>query len=196
MFHDMPRAVVRRMRYLERMDARHRKQDMTHFNRLRQVPPAAGKFLALLAAAAPDGSFLEIGTSGGYSGLWLALACRAAGRRLVTFEISEQKVGLAKETFRSAGVEDVVEVVEEDARDYLRDYRNVAFCFLDAEKVHYWECYQSVAPNLVPGGILVADNVLSHMATLKSMVGRVLRDKRVDSLIVPIGSGMLVCRKA
>jgi caffeoyl-CoA O-methyltransferase len=194
-FHDIPAKVLKRMRYLERLDARHRRDDISHFSRLRQVPPATGRFLALVAASAPEGAFLEIGTSGGYSALWLSLACREAGRKLTTFEMDEGKIELARETFRSAGIEDVVELVAGDARRYLGDYKDVAFCFLDAEKAHYMDCYELVVPNLVPGGLLVADNVISHQETLGKMVRKTLRDGRVDSLIVPIGSGELVCRR-
>ena len=195
MFHNMPRLVSKRMQYLERLDAQHRKEEVSPLKRLRQVPPATGKFLALLAASAPDGTYLEIGTSGGYSTLWLTLACREVGRKITTFEVLTEKAALARETFEQAGVEDIVDLVEGDARDYLPDYGNIAFCFLDAEKKYYDECYQAVIPDMVPGGLLVADNVISHQETLKGMVAKTLRDKRVDSLIVPIGSGLLLCRK-
>jgi predicted O-methyltransferase YrrM len=195
MFHDMPKLVIKRMQYLERLDARHRQQDVSPLKRLRQVPPATGKLLALVAASAPDGTWLEIGTSAGYSTLWLTLACRVVGREITTFEVLEEKATLARETFEEAGVEDIVDLVTGDARQHLRDYRNVAFCFLDAEKKYYDECYQAVIPNMVPGGILIADNVITHQEILKGMVAKTLKDKRVDSMIVPIGSGLLVCRK-
>ena len=195
MFKDMPKPVIKRMQYLERLDARHRKQDIEHFRRLRQIPPATGKFLALVAASSPDGRFIEIGTSAGYSALWLTLACREVGRKLTTFEISEEKAALARETFKQAEVEDLVDLVEGDARVHLRDRKNIAFCFLDAEKKYYDECYQAVVPNMVPGGILIADNVITHQEILKGMVAKTLKDKRVDMMIVPIGSGLLMCRK-
>jgi predicted O-methyltransferase YrrM len=183
------------MQYLERLDGEHRKEEISHLKRLRQVPPATGRFLALLAATAPPGTYLEIGTSGGYSTLWLTLACREVGRKITTFEVLEAKAALARETFEEAGVEDVVDLVVGDAREHLADYAKVAFCFLDAEKAHYEECYEAVVPSMVRGGLLVADNVISHQETLKGMVKKTLRDKRVDSMIVPVGSGLLLCRK-
>ena len=195
MFHDIPVKVRKRMQYLERLDASHRRTRVTHFDRLRQVPPATGKFLAMTAASAPDGAVLEIGTSGGYSGMWLSLACRATGRELTTFEMDDLKFTLAAETFRSAGVGDVVAQIKGDAREHLAKYRQVGFCFLDAEKDHYQNCFDLVVPNLVKGGILVADNVLSHQETLGRMVRKTMRDRRVDTMIVPIGSGLLLCRK-
>ena len=195
MFHDMPRRVLKRMQYLERLDARHRSREMSHFKRLRQIPPATGKFLALLAVGAPDGTYLELGTSAGYSTLWLSLACREVGRRITTIEVDEYKVSLARETFKQAGVDDIVDLVKGDACECLVDYKNIAFCFLDAEKKLYSECYRAVIPNLVTGGLLVADNVISHQEIVKGMVAAAMKDKRVDSMVVPIGSGLLVCRK-
>jgi predicted O-methyltransferase YrrM len=183
------------MRFLERLDGEHRREEVRQFDRLRQIPPATGGFLALLAAGTPKGNVLEIGTSGGYSTLWLSLACRAGGRRITTFEMANAKIALATETFRSAGIADMVDLVEGDARTNLGRYKQVAFCFLDAEKQHYLDCYNLVVPNMVSGGLLVADNVASHRHAVAPMVRRVLRDRRVDSVIVPIGSGLLLCRK-
>jgi caffeoyl-CoA O-methyltransferase len=196
MFQDIPERTAKRMQYLERLDAEHRKHDdMAHFDRLRQVPPATGKLLALLAAGAPDGIFLELGTSGGYSTLWLSLAARAAGRKIVTFERSEAKIRLARETLKAAGVDSIVEIVTGDVLDHLPGYHNVAFCFLDVEKSVYLSCYETVVPNMVAGGLVVADNVISHRDDCAAMLKRALTDGRVDALIVPVGSGLLVARK-
>ena len=132
-------------------------------------------------------------THGELAFLWPA--CRAVGAWLTTFEVLEEKASLARETFRSAAVEDVVELVIGDARQYLPDCDNVAFCFLDAEKEVYGECYDAVVPNLVPGGLLVADNAINHRAALRPMLDRALSDDRLDALIIPVGKGQLVCRK-
>ena len=79
--------------------------------------------------------------------------------------------------------------------DHLPGCKDIAFCFLDAEKEIYGRCYEALVPGMVQGGILVADNAINHQATLRSMLDRALQDERVDALIVPIGKGELVCRK-
>ena len=84
MFEDIPPAIRARMAELERLDARDRADGTPRLARLRQIPAEVGRFLALLAAAAPPGRWLEIGTSAGYSTLWLALAGREVGRRVTT----------------------------------------------------------------------------------------------------------------
>jgi predicted O-methyltransferase YrrM len=183
------------MQHLGRLDARDREDDTPRLGRVRQIPPETGRFLALLAAGAPEGEYLEIGTSAGYSTLWLTLACRELGRTITTFEVSPEKARLAEETFRAAEVDDLVKLVVGDARDYLPRCRDIAFCFLDAEKEVYLDCYELVVPNMVSGGLLVADNAINHRETLQPMLDRALTDERVDALIVPIGKGELVCRR-
>ena len=195
MFHEIPPAISERMRELEAIDARDRDDGTPRLSRLRQIPPETGQFLALLAASAPPGAVIEIGTSAGYSTLWLALACRETGRRLTTFEILPEKVALARHTFRAAGVEGVVELVEGDALAHLERISDIAFCFLDAEKEVYGRCYDRVVPRMVRGGLLVADNAINHYETLATMIAASLADARVDALVVPIGNGELVCRR-
>ena len=195
MFNDIPQAIADRMAYLETIDARDRTDGTSRLERLRQIPSETGRFIALLAAAAPTGRCLEIGTSAGYSTLWLALACRLRGDKVTTFEILDEKVALARETFAAACVGDVVDMIHGDALDHLADCRDVSFCFLDAEKEIYRDCYEAVVPNMTAGGILVADNAMNHEATLRPMLRRALTDDRVDTLVVPIGKGELVCRK-
>jgi len=194
-FHNIPQAIAERMHYLERLDAKDREDGTPRYQRLRQIPPETGKFLALLAADAPEGTWIEIGTSAGYSTLWLTLGCRKAGAKIITFEWQAEKAKLAEVTFKSAGVETMVELIIGDAREYLENYKNVSFCFLDAEKEVYQDCYEAVIPNMVSGGLLVADNAISHRDELQAMLDRALNDNRVDALIVPIGKGELVCRK-
>jgi predicted O-methyltransferase YrrM len=183
------------MARLEEIDARDRVDGTPRMQRLRQIPVETGKFLALLLANAPGGRVIEIGTSAGYSTLWLALAARVSGRRITTFEVLPEKVELARATFTAAGVEDVVTLVHGDARQYLPDSKEIAFCFLDAEKEVYGDCYELVVPNLVTGGLLAADNAINHQATLRPVIDRALADERVDAMVVPVGKGLLLARK-
>jgi caffeoyl-CoA O-methyltransferase len=195
MFESITPAMLSRMRQLEAIDLRDRSDGTPHAKRLRQIPPEVGKFIALLAASAPDGPCIEIGTSAGYSTMWLALAARANGRKITTFEIDGAKVELARAIFAAAGVTDVVELINGDALTHLSTYQEIGFCFLDAEKDIYDACYDLVVPRMVTGAILVADNAISHEAALRPMLDRALRDDRVDAVLVPIGTGDLICRK-
>ncbi|MDH3944434.1 MAG: class I SAM-dependent methyltransferase [Anaerolineae bacterium] len=195
MFHTIPKSIQDRMSSLEKADTKDRAGSTPQLQRLRQVPPETGKFLALTAANAPEGAWLEIGTSGGYSALWISLACQKRATKLVTFELLPEKVELARESFKKAKVEALVELVHGDARGHISDYDEIAFCFLDAEKEMYAEFYELVVPRLVKGGILIADNFLSHKEDLQSVLEQAEADESVDSLMVPIGKGLLLCRK-
>ncbi|MFZ6026866.1 MAG: O-methyltransferase [Chloroflexota bacterium] len=195
MFHTIPTPILEQMQRLEAIDARDRQDGTPRLQRLRQIPPQTGRFLALLAAGAPAGDIIEIGTSAGYSALWLALACRATDRRLTTFEVLPEKAALAQQTFQAAGVRDAVQLVHGDARPLLAQHEKIAFCFLDAEKEVYAACYDIVVPRLVKGGLLVADNFLSHPEALGPVLERAQNDERLDAVLVPIGKGELVCRK-
>jgi caffeoyl-CoA O-methyltransferase len=195
MFNNIPEQILSRMKSLEETDRLDRIDGTSRLKRLRQIPEETGKFLALLFASSPQGNALEIGTSAGYSTLWLALTCREMNRKITTFEVLEEKICIAKETFHQSSVEDVVELINGDARDYIQNYKTISFCFLDAEKDVYSDCYEKVIPNMVTGGIFVADNAINHIEILRPFIDRVLNDERVDAMVVPIGKGVLVCRK-
>ncbi|KAA3646599.1 MAG: O-methyltransferase [Chloroflexi bacterium] len=192
---NIPEAIQARMRELEAIDERDRNDGTPQLKRLRQIPPESGNILALLAAAAPKGDVLEIGTSAGYSSLWLILACQQRAGKLTTFELLPEKVELAKQTFASAGVAAFVNQIHGDARGHLKEYDEVAFCFLDVEKEMYQECYDLVVPNLVTGGLLIVDNVVSHAEELEKFLAQAQDDQRVDAVVLPVGKGLLVVNK-
>jgi predicted O-methyltransferase YrrM len=114
---------------------------------------------------------------------------------VTTFEIDPAKCALAHATFDAAGVGDVIDLVAGDALLHLAACDRIGFCFLDAEKDIYEPCFDLVVPRLVTGGLLLADNAISHQAALRPMLDRAMRDERVDSVLVPIGEGVLLSRK-
>lgn len=195
MFHDIPESIDQTMKELERRDAIDRLDGTAMLDRLRQVSPETGRFLGLLAASAPKGAWIEIGTSAGYSTLWLALACRESGQTLTPFEILATKSAMAAQTIAAAGVGDVVTLVEGDFLAHADTLEDIGFCFLDAEIEIYGSCYEAIVPRLVPGALLVAVNAISRQSDLQPMIDPALSDTRVDALVVPIGTGELVCRK-
>jgi predicted O-methyltransferase YrrM len=195
MFHDIPEEMLDRMRALEDADAVDRQDGTPQSHRLRQIPPVTGRFLALMAAGSPGGKIVEVGTSAGYSTMWLSLACSENDRHITTIELLDNKVELAHETFRLAGIKDKVTLLQGDARTLLAEFGDIAFCFLDADKDVYQACYDPIVSNMVSGGVLLADNVVSHSRDLQPFVEGAVNDRRVDSVVVPIGKGLLFCRK-
>jgi len=195
MFNDLTINTLEVMHELEARDEQDREDGTPHLERLRQITPDTGRFIALWAASAPAGAIIEIGTSAGYSALWLAQACRSRGRSLTTFEILPEKARLARSTFERTGVTDVVRLVEGDFLEHANDFDEVGFCFLDAEKVVYEACYDVIVPKMVTGAILIADNATSHREDLQPLIDRVLADERVDAMVATVGKGELVCRR-
>ncbi|WP_300156106.1 class I SAM-dependent methyltransferase [Solidesulfovibrio sp.] len=195
MFEAVTEAMAARMRALEDIDSADRSDGTPHAKRLRQVSPETGRFLAILAAGAPAGNCVEVGTSAGYSALWLSLACRARGDVLVTIDRDPDKMALAEETLRLTGTGDVVRLARGDALEILAGFDDVAFAFVDANRDVLLPCAQLLVDRLVPGGILTADNVISHAHEIPGVVERILADPRLDGVVVPIGSGVLLARR-
>jgi len=195
MFRDIPQAIEVTQGHLKALEAWRKAQGVERNRLLRQIPPETGKLLAILVAGAPAGNGVEVGTGAGYSGLWLALACRATGRKLRTFELDPAKAELARHSFEAANVLDVVEFVEGDALQGLADTPALSFCFIDAERDMARKAYELALPKLPVGGLICVDNAISHAAEFPDFLDDAEHDARVDAVIVPIGSGLLVCRK-
>ena len=188
MFHDISADMQKVMRELE---------EQTALNQpwLRSVTADVGRCLSLLAMSAPRGAFLELGSSGGYSALWLSLAARARGATLTTVDLDEKKIARARENISRAGAGGSVQVVHGDAFDYATRFEEIAFCFSDIEPPELnGKIYELVVPRLVPGGWLVIDNVTSPRVQTE-LLNRAQTDTRVDCVLLPFPKGDLICRK-
>jgi predicted O-methyltransferase YrrM len=187
-FHDISADMRRVMRELEDETARNQPW-------LRSVDKDVGRLLSLLAMSAPQGMFLELGSSGGYSALWLSLAARAKGVTLTTVDLDEKKFALARENISRAGAAGSVQAVHGDALDYATRFEQIAFCFSDIEPPeNNAKVYEKIVPLLVPGGWLVIDNVTSPRIQT-DLLNRARSDTRIDCVLLPFPKGDLVCRK-
>jgi len=134
-----------------------------------QISPVQGRFLHLLAQLLGAHDILEIGTLGGFSGVWLARALTPGGR-LITLEANPKHAALARETFQRAGVDDRVDLLVGSAHDTLAHLsldRPLDMVFIDADKGSNWEYLQWARAHTRSGGIVVIDNVLvnGHVAS-------------------------------
>lgn len=195
MFRDIPQSIEVTQGHLKALEAWRAAQGMEPKRQLRQVTQETGKLLALLLANCPKGDAVELGTGAGYSALWLALACRAGGRRLVTFENDAAKLELARHCLDAAGVLDVVDLREGDALEGLKSLSNYSFCFLDADRALVPQAYELALAALPTGGLIVVDNATSHAQDMAQFLFDLEVDARVDMVIVPIETGLLLCRK-
>lgn len=181
------------MRDLEARDAADRLDGTPHSARLRAIGPQTGEFLRTLALATAAKVIVEVGTGSGYSALWLAQGATQTGGRITTFETDPAKAAIARETFRAAGIEDVVDLRESDGGAGLAGFDGQAdIVFLDAEKADYTRFFDPAVRALRRGGLLVADNLISHAADLVEFRERALSDPRLTGLVVPVGQGELL----
>ena len=140
-----------------------------------------GELLTVLVGATKPRRILELGTSNGYSTLWLAEAARlvGGGARVTTVEQAEKKVALARSNFgRAGGLGELIQQETGDAGEYLRDLpaASIGFLFLDAGRAHYVAWWPELRRILAPGGLMIVDNAISHADELAEFMKTVRED--------------------
>ena len=161
------------------------------------VGPESGKLLEILARSMKAPSILELGTSYGYSTIWLASAARASGGRVVTMELSEKKSAYAKEMSKKAGLADFVDFRVGDAVKMIADLGAIDFVLVDLWKPLYVPCLEAFYPKLRPGAIVVSDNMIEPASEHEAVMAyqRAIRGKpKITSVLVPVGSGLEISR--
>ena len=146
------------------LDDLHRNQRRGMMN----IPVEDGRLLRVLTESIGAKHVVEIGTSNGYSGIWLCLALRTTGGKLTTYEIDARRAELARQNFKRAGVGKVVTLVEGDAHDEVTKLKEpIDLLFLDADKSGYIDYLNKLLPLVRPGGLIVAHNVNPRQADPK-----------------------------
>jgi predicted O-methyltransferase YrrM len=182
-----------RRQFLEQLYSNSREHDAAQDDRLarfRNVEPETAEFLAVLIRATGARRLLEIGTSNGYSTIWLADAAAQTGGELVSLEVDPDRTAKARENLARAGLE--ADLRTQDAAEALGEWPDGAwdFVFLDAERPAYVGYWPELVRTLAPRGLLAVDNVLSHEHQVVEFTALVESDDRVTTALVPIGAGV------
>ncbi len=149
------------------------------------VPQEDGRLLRLLVEAVGAKHVVEIGTSNGYSAIWICLGLKATGGKLTTHEIDAKRAGLARENFKRAGVESIVTLVEGDAHQEIAKLEGpIDILFLDADKEGYVDYLKKLLPKVRPGGLILAHNVSSHGGEMKEYLDAITTDPSLETLYV------------
>ena len=175
----------------------HDHADANPATRMLNITPDTGAFLAVLVKAMGARRILEIGTSNGYSTLWLAYATGDAG--LVTsVERSPAKIALARDNFARAGLTARIAQREGDAGDILRELDDDTYdlLFLDSLRSAYLAWWPQLKRVLRPGGLLVVDNATSHPQEMVDFTAAVRADNGFTSSLVSVGKGEFLAVKA
>lgn len=171
------------------------------------VSPDVGRLLKILTSLTPGRLALEIGTLGGYSGIWIARGLADDGK-LVTIEPEDLHADFAESEFQTAGLGDRVEVVRGAALEVLPELgdrlgeASVDLVFIDAVKSEYVEYFELIRPLVAPGGVIVADNVYgTGQGWIDEGFGTddfnraIARDPKFEATATPMREGVLIARR-
>jgi predicted O-methyltransferase YrrM len=168
------------------------KQD--RLERLRNLEPDTAALLALLVRATGARRVLELGTSNGYSTLWLADALRDTGGHLMSVELDPDRSAQATRNLARGGLSKYAEVLVQDARDALRQSADAHWdlVFLDAERPAYVSYWPDLIRAMRPGGLLAVDNVTSHAEEVAEFRSLVSTEPTMAEAVAPTGAGLLL----
>lgn len=183
--------------YLEdlyRRGSAHDAEKADRLERLRNVEPDTARLLAVLVRAVSAKRVLELGTSNGYSTLWLADAARSIGGGVLSVDIDPTRTTQARAHLACMHLQDYVELRTEDAALTLSESPTASWemIFLDAERPAYTSYWPDLIRVLAPSGLLVVDNVLSHSSEVQEFRELVSDHVGVTEAVVPTGAGVLL----
>jgi predicted O-methyltransferase YrrM len=157
-----------------------------------------GEFLSVVVRAINARSILEIGTSNGYSTIWLADAAQATHGHVETVESNPYKIGLATKNFARSGLSSHISQIENEAGQHLQNIPSdsVDLLFLDSERTEYVVWFPSVKRILKKGGLLIVDNAISHAEEMRPFSDLLKTDADFETSLVPVGKGELMAVKS
>src|ERR1051326_104000 len=165
---------------------------------LLSVGPATGQLMNLLVKEAKAKSVLEVGSSFGYSTVWLAEAVRESGGVVTSLEIHPEKQNHARDSIERAGLRGFVDFKLGDARESLRTMKQtVDFVLLDLWNDLYIPCFDLFYPKLNPGALIVADNMIfpeSYREDAAAYQKHIRTKPGIQSLLLPVGFGLELSR--
>jgi predicted O-methyltransferase YrrM len=166
--------------------------------RMLNITPDTGELLAVLVRSSQARRVLEIGTSNGYSTLWLAEAAAAIDGHITTLEFSEAKLAMAQRNFARSGLASRITLVHADAGAWLVQAPEAGFdlVFLDSDRSRYLDWWPALRRVLRPGGLLVVDNATSHAAQMAPFEQVLRADAQFTCALVPVGKGELLAVRA
>ncbi|NNP69635.1 class I SAM-dependent methyltransferase [Acinetobacter sp. Ac_5812] len=170
----------------------HDARQSDRLRRYRNIEAESAKLLAMLVRTQRSKRILEIGTSTGYSTLWLAEAAKVVGGKVNTLEINAFRSAQAKKYAEEFGLGSLIDFWVGDAADYLAQATEpFDLILLDAERgsyAGYWEDLKRLLQS--SGSTLIVDNVISHAAEVKTFLELIKDDEDYMSTILPIGAGL------
>lgn len=161
------------------------------------ISKQTGNFINIIIRANGIKKVLEIGTSNGYSAIWSANALKSTGGHLTTIEYWEKRQCLARENIAKCGLSEFVTFKIGEAYEVITNEINEEFdlVFMDANKDEYLKFFEAVHPLLKKGGIMLADNVISHAKKVKPFIDMISERSDYVSQVLDLPDGLLIAYK-
>lgn len=143
-------------------------------------------------------SVIEVGTSNGYSGIWLGKALKKTGGKLSTIEFYDKRLDIAKDNFEKCGVSDIITTLKGDAAtilEHLPENYKVDFVFVDANKRQYVDFFRLIDPHLIKGGYIACDNIISHSEKVQTFLEAIDNNVNYENVILPLPAGLSLGKK-
>lgn len=149
------------------------------------ITPEDGRLLRVLTEAIGAKHVVEIGTSHGYSAIWLCLALQSTGGKLITHEIDPDRVSLARKNFKRAGVDHIVTLVEGDAHKTVNKLKGpIDILFLDADKAGNIDYLNKLLPLVRPGGLILAHNTTDLESLMQDYLEAVTTNPDLETIFL------------
>ncbi len=163
---------------------------------LANVSPEDGRMLRLLVEAVNAQNVVEVGTSNGYSAIWISLALQATGGKLTTFETDSDRAEIARKNFNRAGVENIVTLVEGDAQQKIAQLNgSIDVLFIDADKQGYPDYFEKLSAPVRPGGLILAHNINTGEKANQEYIKAVTNNKDLETVFHTQSWGLSITLK-
>jgi predicted O-methyltransferase YrrM len=182
---------------LEQKGREHDARQTEHSKKMLNLEPDTARLVHILARSSRAKRILEIGTSNGYSTIWLASVVAENGGRVTTIDVSADKQTMARENLRRAGLLDFVELLLGKAGTIVKELAGpFDVVFIDADRTGAAENLKALMPKLAPSVLLLADNVHSHPEEIAGYLAAVKKLEEFEHVVVPIGKGLSVAYRS
>lgn len=157
------------------------------------IPPEVGKFLYIQAKIKKPTNILELGTSNGYSTIWLAQAAKEVNADLTTVEYFETRAAMALNNFKSCQLDGYINIKQSKILDFLAIDKHIYdFVFIDANKAEYIDYFKSLEHKLSANALVISDNITSHRNELINFIDYTSSHPDFLTVFLPIGEGLLI----
>jgi predicted O-methyltransferase YrrM len=185
------------LKQLEEHGRAHDARESEHSRRLLNLEPETAELVSILARSSGARRALEIGTSNGYSTIWLAASIGPAGGRVVSVDRSGEKQGMARENLSQAGLSEYVDLRCGDATEVVRTLTGpFDLVLFDADRKSAPAQLNLLLPKLAATAFVLADNVLSHPAEIADYLVMLKGLLQFRHVVVPIGKGLSIAFKS